>query len=72
MVNRNDATVTAVLVGGSPVFLDGEPTEILGRERTGTFLRAGRRNPVVAEGAQAPNAWVEVTPPSTAISAPLM
>ena len=46
MVNRNDATVTAVLVGGRPVFLDGEPTEVLGQERTGVFLRAGRTNPV--------------------------
>ncbi len=72
MVNRNDATVTAVLVGGEPVFLDGEPTDVLGRERTGVFLRAGRSNPVAQEEAQAPNAWVEVTPPSTAISAPLM
>jgi N-acyl-D-aspartate/D-glutamate deacylase len=52
MVNRNDATVTAVLVGGQPVFLDGEPTDLLGRERTGVFLRAGRSNPVAA-GARA-------------------
>jgi N-acyl-D-aspartate/D-glutamate deacylase len=46
MVNRNDATVNAVLVGGEPVFLDGAPTDALGRERTGVFLRAGRSNPV--------------------------
>jgi N-acyl-D-aspartate/D-glutamate deacylase len=48
MVNRNDATVTAVFVGGQPVFLDGQPTDVLGRERTGVFLRAGRSNPVAA------------------------
>ncbi len=48
MVNRNDATVSAVLVGGEPVFLEGVPTEVLGRERTGVFLRAGRSNPVAA------------------------
>ncbi|PWN03709.1 hypothetical protein DJ010_06400 [Nocardioides silvaticus] len=72
MVNRNDATVAAVLVGGEPVFLDGAPTDVLGQERTGVFLRAGRRNPVAQEEGQAPKAWVEVTPPSTAISAPLM
>ena len=74
MVNRNDATVSAVLVGGRPVYLDGEPTDVVGRERTGVFLRAGRSNPVApaAADAQAPNACVEVTPPSTAISAPLM
>ena len=71
MVNRNDATVTAVFVGGQPVVLDGEPTDLLGQERTGVFLRAGQANPV-APRSQAPKAWVEVTPPSTVISAPLM
>ncbi len=30
MVNRNDDTVTAVFVGGRAVFLDGEPTEVVG------------------------------------------
>lgn len=40
MVNRNDDTVTAVFVGGRPVFLDGYPTELLGKRRTGSFLRA--------------------------------
>lgn len=40
MVNRNDATVTAVLVGGQPVVRDGEPTAVLGNHRTGSFLRA--------------------------------
>jgi len=41
MVNRNDDTVTAVFVGGQAVFLDGEPTDVLGQVRTGSFLRAG-------------------------------
>jgi N-acyl-D-aspartate/D-glutamate deacylase len=45
MVNRNDATVNAVFVGGRAVVLDGRPTEVLGRERTGSFLRFGRRTP---------------------------
>lgn len=40
MVNRNDDTVSAVLVGGRAVFLDGAPTALLGTERTGSFLRA--------------------------------
>lgn len=39
MVNRNDDTVAAVLVGGRAAFLDGEPTDLLGRRRTGSFLR---------------------------------
>lgn len=39
MVNRNDDTVSAVLVAGQAVFLDGEPTEVLGTQRTGSFLR---------------------------------
>ncbi|WP_445170429.1 N-acyl-D-amino-acid deacylase family protein [Mycolicibacterium sp. Dal123E01] len=45
MVNRNDKTVAAVLVGGRTVFRDGEPTELVGSVRTGSFLRAGRKNP---------------------------
>ncbi len=40
MVNRNDDTVTAVFVAGRAVFRDGEPTEVLGTQRTGSFLRA--------------------------------
>jgi N-acyl-D-aspartate/D-glutamate deacylase len=40
MVNRNDETVNAVFVGGRAVFIDGKPTDIVGRERTGSFLRA--------------------------------
>ncbi|HEV7852034.1 MAG TPA: amidohydrolase family protein [Mycobacterium sp.] len=39
MVNRNDDTVRAVFVAGRAVFLNGEATDILGRERTGSFLR---------------------------------
>lgn len=48
MVNRNDATVTAVLVSGRTVVREGVPTEVLGRERTGAFLRAGVTTPPVA------------------------
>ncbi|MCX6471532.1 MAG: amidohydrolase family protein [Corynebacteriales bacterium] len=40
MVNRNDPTVEAVLVAGEPVFVDGAPTDVVGRRRTGRFLRA--------------------------------
>lgn len=40
MVNRNDDTVAAVLVGGTVVVRDGVPTETLGTERTGSFLAA--------------------------------
>lgn len=43
MVNRNDATVTAVLVNGRYVFGSGRKAAALGTERTGRFLRAGRR-----------------------------
>ncbi len=43
MVNRNDDTVKAVFVGGHAVFLDGEPTVVVGKERTGRFLRAAHR-----------------------------
>ncbi|MEV6430701.1 amidohydrolase family protein [Nocardia sp. NPDC051463] len=41
MVNRNDATVTAVLIGGDYVFGNGEAAPVLGTRRTGRFLRAG-------------------------------
>ncbi len=40
MVNRNDATVTAVFVGGEYVFGDGEAAPVLGHRRTGEFLRS--------------------------------
>jgi N-acyl-D-aspartate/D-glutamate deacylase len=41
MVNRNDDTVSAVFVAGRAVFLDGEVTGIVGKQRTGSFLRSG-------------------------------
>jgi N-acyl-D-aspartate/D-glutamate deacylase len=47
MVNRNDDTVTAVLVGGRAVFLNGRPTDLVGKQRTGRFLRAAPRAPAV-------------------------
>lgn len=43
MVNRNDAAVNVVLIGGRTVVRDGVPTEVLGTQRTGRFLRAGER-----------------------------
>jgi N-acyl-D-aspartate/D-glutamate deacylase len=43
MVNRNDATVRAVIVAGRTLFRDGEPTEVLGQQRTGRFLKVGQR-----------------------------
>ncbi|HEX2893634.1 MAG TPA: amidohydrolase family protein [Marmoricola sp.] len=42
MVNRNDAAVPLVVVGGQVVWRDGVPAPVLGRERTGRFLRAGQ------------------------------
>jgi N-acyl-D-aspartate/D-glutamate deacylase len=48
MVNRNDATVPAVFVSGRRVVTDGEPTPLLGTERTGQFLRADRAGAPVA------------------------
>ena len=45
MVNRNDDAVSAVFVGGRPVFLDGIQTELVGVSRTGRFLRAAHRTP---------------------------
>jgi N-acyl-D-aspartate/D-glutamate deacylase len=47
MVNRNDATVKAVLVGGRAVFIDGVATELVGRQRTGRFLRAAHKAPAL-------------------------
>ncbi|WP_422746799.1 N-acyl-D-amino-acid deacylase family protein [Mycobacterium sp. WMMD1722] len=47
MVNRNDDTVTAVLVGGRTVFRDGEFTELVGTRRTGRFLRAAHQVPAL-------------------------
>jgi N-acyl-D-aspartate/D-glutamate deacylase len=48
MVNRNDDTVNAVLVGGRAVFLDGKATDLVGAQRTGRFLRAAHKAPAVA------------------------
>ena len=48
MVNRNDDAVDLVMVGGRAVVRHGVPTEVLGTERTGSFLRAGRRTEVPA------------------------
>ena len=48
MVNRNDDAVDLVLIGGRAVVRQGRPTEVLGTERTGSFLRAGRRAEVPA------------------------
>jgi N-acyl-D-aspartate/D-glutamate deacylase len=55
MVNRNDAAEPAVFVSGRRVVTDGEPTPLLGAERTGQFLRADRPGAPVVEvrGAQA-------------------
>ena len=47
MVNRNDDTVSAVLVGGRAVFLNGQPTDLVGRQRTGRFLRAAHKSPAL-------------------------
>jgi len=44
MVNRNDATVPHVFVGGREVWREGAPTDLLGSTRTGRFLRAGERS----------------------------
>jgi len=47
MVNRNDQTVRAVYVSGRAVFRDGRPTDVLGHQRTGSFLRAHHPAPPV-------------------------
>ena len=46
MVNRNDAAVPLVQIGGRTVVRDGVPTEALGAQKTGSFLRAGRHGKV--------------------------
>ncbi len=58
MVNRNDDTVTAVLVGGQTVFLDGQLTPVVGTQRTGRFLRAAHKAPALATKADARNTEV--------------
>ncbi|MEX3649424.1 amidohydrolase family protein [Mycolicibacterium porcinum] len=47
MANRNDDTVTAVLVGGRTVFADGRLTDLVGKQRTGQFLRAAHQTPSI-------------------------
>jgi N-acyl-D-aspartate/D-glutamate deacylase len=42
MVNRNDDTVSAVLVSGQFAFSAGKAAPALGKQRFGQFLRAGR------------------------------
>ena len=42
MVNRNDDTVSAVLVSGRLAFRAGQASPALGNEKLGQFLRAGR------------------------------
>lgn len=54
MVNRNDATVPLVMVGGRTVWRDGAGTEVLGRQRTGRFLRAGVSHEEARRGASRP------------------
>ena len=54
MVNRNDAAVAAVLIAGRTVVEAGEPTPVLGTERTGSFLRVGRTVPAPAAKVSAP------------------
>ncbi len=58
MVNRNDDTVSAVLVAGHAVFLNGQPTEVLGTQRTGSFLRANTTTPATTVTAAEPVATV--------------
>jgi N-acyl-D-aspartate/D-glutamate deacylase len=47
MVNRNDRTVNAVFVGGRAVFIDGTASDLVGKKRTGRFLRAAHKAPAV-------------------------
>ena len=44
MVNRNDDTVSSVLVSGQLAFSAGKPAPALGKHRFGQFLRAGHRS----------------------------
>jgi N-acyl-D-aspartate/D-glutamate deacylase len=48
MVNRNDAAVPAVFIAGRRVVENGQPTAVLGHERTGRFLRAEQTSPAAA------------------------
>ncbi|MBZ5734672.1 amidohydrolase family protein [Nocardioides sp. TRM66260-LWL] len=65
MVNRDDAAVRAVLVSGRLVVEHGQPTPLLGRERTGAFLRVGERVPPVAP-ARPPSARAATTQAASA------
>jgi N-acyl-D-aspartate/D-glutamate deacylase len=56
MVNRNDDAVTAVFISGRQVVSDGQPTQLLGTVRTGSFLRAERKSPAVRTQAASPPA----------------
>ena len=56
MVNRNDATVPHVFVGGREVWREGAPTELLGTVRTGRFLRAGERATAPLAATRTPDA----------------
>jgi N-acyl-D-aspartate/D-glutamate deacylase len=47
MVNRNDDTVSAVFVGGRALLLDGKATDLVGKRRTGRFLRAAHKAPAL-------------------------
>ncbi|MDT4916948.1 MAG: hypothetical protein QOH89_1648 [Pseudonocardiales bacterium] len=49
MVNRNDAAVPAVFIAGRLVVEAGQPTPLLGAERTGSFLRVGTAVPAPTE-----------------------
>lgn len=48
MVNRNDDTVNAVFVGGRLVFAGGRATDLVGKQRTGRFLRAAHKAPALS------------------------
>jgi N-acyl-D-aspartate/D-glutamate deacylase len=37
-----------VFVGGRAVFLDGEATDVAGKQRTGRFLRAAHKAPALS------------------------
>ncbi|PQM52397.1 hypothetical protein C5U48_10385 [Mycolicibacter virginiensis] len=63
MVNRNDEAVSAVFIAGQAVVLDGQPTSVLGTQRTGSFLRADTRSP--APGVPATQASASDATPAT-------
>ena len=46
------AAVAAVFVAGCVVFLNGQPTEVLGSQRTGSFLRANARTTAARRAAE--------------------